>query len=178
MRLFTAVDIPEGIERALGTMIDRLRPNAKISWAAPEKLHITTKFIGEWPEQRIEEMKRALGPVAKTGPIRIAVRGIGWFPNARDPHVLWVGVEAAPELAALARATEQAVGALGVPVEERKYSPHLTLARIRHRERLDRLRKAVEAEGAAECGEYEASKFFLYWSVSGEYRKLAEFSLV
>jgi RNA 2',3'-cyclic 3'-phosphodiesterase len=177
MRLFTAVDISKDVEHALGAMIHRLRPSAKISWTSPEKLHITTKFIGEWPEERIEEMKRALGTVAKTGPIRIAVRGSGWFPNARDPHTLWVGVEAAPELAVLARATEHVVQAIGVPMEERKYSPHLTLARIRHRERLSRLKNAVEAEGAAECGEFEARSFCLYWSKDGEYRKLAEFGI-
>jgi RNA 2',3'-cyclic 3'-phosphodiesterase len=178
MRLFTAVDIPDSVQSALEAMIGRLRPAAKISWTTGEKLHITTKFIGEWPESRIEEMQRALAGVGSAGVIRIAVRGMGWFPNPKNPRVLWAGVEAGPELAMLARATEQAVHALGVEIEKRKYSPHLTLARIRERVPLDRLRRAVEAEGAAECGAFEASAFFLYLSSGGRYTKLAEFPLV
>jgi RNA 2',3'-cyclic 3'-phosphodiesterase len=178
MRLFTAVDIPNSVQAALEAMIGRLRTQAKIGWTTGEKLHITTKFIGEWPEERIEEMRRTLAGVGSAGVIRIAVRGLGWFPNPANPRVLWAGVEAGPELATLARETEQAVHALGVEIEKRKYSPHLTLARIRERLPLDRLRRAVQAEGVAECGAFEASSFYLYLSSGGRYTRLAEFPLV
>lgn len=178
MRLFTAVDIPEGMQQALGAMIERLRPAAKISWTAAEKLHITTKFIGEWPEERLEELKSSLAGVGTTGAIRIAVRGTGWLPNPRDPHVLCVGVDAAAGLAALARETEEAVHGLGVPLEQRQYSPHLTLARIRKHVRLERLRQAVQAEDPADFGCFDAPAFYLYLSADGRYRRLAEFSLV
>ena len=60
MRLFTAIDIPTDLTEALRSFVSRLRPTAKISWSPLENLHITTKFIGEWPEPRLDEMKRAL----------------------------------------------------------------------------------------------------------------------
>src|ERR1700733_3723735 len=121
MRLFTAIDIPSDLTEALRSFVSRLRPAAKISWSPVENLHVTTKFIGEWPEQRLDEMKRALAFVRVTGPIEIGVKGLGWFPNARRPRVFWAGVDGGEVLRTLARATEEAVAGLGVPIEKRDY---------------------------------------------------------
>jgi 2'-5' RNA ligase len=184
MRLFTAIDIPDGVKGALGKAMKRFRPlgklnaNAKLKWTNLEKLHITTKFIGEWPEDRMEEMTAALQGVSAPGAIEIAVRGLRWVPDPRRPRMLWASVEAAPELASLARATEQAVHALGVPVEDRKYSPHLTLARIGDRAPLATLCRAIEAEGLVDFGSFAARAFYLYLSKGGQYSRLAGFSLV
>ncbi len=178
MRLFTAVDIPGEVENALAATLQRLRPTAKVKWTDIEKLHITTKFIGEWPEARMEEMTAALRGVGTLGAIGIRLRGLGWFPDSRRPRVLWAGVEAGPELASLAHETEQAVHTLGVPIEDRKYSPHLTLARIRDAGPLGPLRAAIEAEGPADFGSFLASTFYLYLSKDGRYTKLAEFPLI
>src|SRR5579863_8432824 len=131
MRLFCGIDIPAGIKAGLQTLTDRLKPLAKLSWSPIENLHVTTKFIGEWPEERLPEMHRALAGVPRPGPIGISVRGLGWFPNERNPRVFWAGLEASPNLYTLARDTEDAVAALGVVKEDREYQPHLTLARRR-----------------------------------------------
>jgi len=129
MRLFTAIDIPEDVMEGLCSLLKRLKPLAELSWSRVENLHITTKFIGEWPEERLDEMKRALGATPVPDPIDIAVRGLGWFPNERRPRVFWAGIDGGEALRSLAHATEHAVAELGVPLEERSYSPHLTLAR-------------------------------------------------
>ena len=129
MRLFTAIDISDDVRHQLGVLLDRLRPLAKLSWTMPDSMHITTKFIGEWPEERLEEMKRALSSVGSPGAFEVGIRDLGWFPNPRHPRVLWSGVHGGAALEALAHATEEAVHSIGVPREERKYSPHLTLAR-------------------------------------------------
>jgi RNA 2',3'-cyclic 3'-phosphodiesterase len=173
MRLFTAIDLPAEMLDRLGEYLARLRPLAKLNWSAVENLHITTKFIGEWPEARIDEMKSTLRSVKQPGPIGIAVRGVGWFPDAKRPRVFWAGVES-ESLGDLANATEQAVATLGVPVEERAYSPHLTLARVKEPARLDELLKAA---GDPDFGAFQACSFFLYLSSNGKYSKLAEFSL-
>ncbi len=178
MRLFTAIDIPDEIRHALGATIGRLRPSAKISWTNPEKLHITTKFIGDWSESRLEEVKAVLKSVGSPGAIRITVADLGYFPDARHPHTFWAGVKASPELAVLAHSTENAVAALGVAKEDRKFSPHLTLARIRDRSHLGGLRSAVEALGAPEFGSFTPAAFYLYESKDGTYTKLAEFPLI
>src|SRR5205807_2008745 len=108
MRLFIAVDVPAEIKDKLQVLIQNLRPLARIQWSPVANLHLTTKFIGEWPESRIDDVKRALAAVATDGPVDVVVRDLGWFPNARNPRVLWAGVEPNPRLTALARATEQA----------------------------------------------------------------------
>jgi 2'-5' RNA ligase len=185
MRLFTAIEIPpyanddgkDDVKGNLRALLDRLRPLAKLSWARVENLHITTKFIGEWPEARLEEMKRALAAVPSQGAIEIHIRGIGWFPNARNPRVLWTGVHAGEPLKALAHATDAAVSAIGVATEDREYSPHLTLARIRQPLPLDALRKAIDSLESTEFGSFVATAFYLYLSAAGKYTKLAQFGL-
>jgi RNA 2',3'-cyclic 3'-phosphodiesterase len=174
MRLFTAIDLPADMLEKIGAFLARLRPLAKLRWTELENLHITTKFIGEWPEARLEEIKTALRGVKQTEPIRISVRGVGWFPDLRRPHVFWAGVEGSEPLANLAQATEKAVAALGVSVETRSFSPHLTLARVRYAVPFDEL---IESAGDPSFGAFQASSFFLYLSANGRYSKLAEFPL-
>jgi 2'-5' RNA ligase len=178
VRLFTAVDIPDAVKNSLDKAIERLRPLADLKWTDTDKLHITTKFIGEWPQDRMPELTAVLNGVGSPGVIPVAVRGLHWVPDPSHPRMLWAGVEAAPELASLARETEQAVHGLGVPLEDRKYSPHLTLARIRDRAPSSAFRDAIESERALDFGSFEASAFYLYLSKDGRYSKLAEFSLV
>jgi RNA 2',3'-cyclic 3'-phosphodiesterase len=180
MRLFVAIDIPAEIKDALRCFADRLRPTAKIGWSPVDNLHITTKFIGEWPEPRLDEMTRTLASVPVKGAIDITVKGLGWFPNKRRPRVFWAGVEGGEPLRALARATERAVGELGVPIEERVHSPHLTLARIREAVPLERLHQTIESFPAGcgfDFGSFSATQFFLYLSAGGRYTQLAGFPL-
>ncbi len=141
-----------------------------------DNLHITTKFIGEWPEAKLDKMTRALAAVKPTVAVDVAIRGMGWFPNARNPRVLWAGVEADEKLKQLAAATEGAVHELGVEKEDRAYSPHLTLARIRERVPLDKLKGAIDNLPSTDFGSFRASAFYLYLSAGGRYTRLAEFS--
>ncbi len=179
MRLFTGLDLPPEIAGRLADLLERLRPAARISWSPPGNLHITTKFIGEWPEDRLAELQTALRALA--GPsIPVRVAGLGFYPNARSPRVFWCGVEA-PGLAELAARTDAATAALGVESEKRPYSPHLTLARIREKTEMGPLHRLVEALGAVDPGHFEARQFYLYRSqmrAGGSlYTKLAEFPL-
>ena len=176
MRLFTAIDIPEEVRSRLRALLEQWKPLARINWSPVYNLHITTKFIGEWPEAKLEEIKRALRNIPSEGAFDVSVRGLGWFPNDRHPRVLWAGVEAGQPLVALAHAADQAVAGLGGPVETRPYSPHLTLARIREAAPLDALRPAI-ARTAADFGTFRASDFFLYLSAGGKYTRLAAFPL-
>lgn len=180
MRLFVAIDIPAGVKDELRVALARLRPLAKLQWSPVDNMHITTKFIGEWPGERIEEMKSTLAAVGSPGPFSIDVGGLGWFPNARRPRVFWAGVHAGAPLETLARSTEEAVATLGVPVEERPYSPHLTLARIRNPvapDALERLRGAAAIFEAQSFGSFYPPAFYLYLSAGGKYSRLAEYSL-
>jgi 2'-5' RNA ligase len=178
MRLFTALDLPEDVVGNLERLLGELRPVARIGWSTPANLHITTKFIGEWPDERLEELKQTLAAVQARPAIEVAVRKVGFFPNARAPRVFWCGVEA-PGLAQLAAETDQATRRLGVEPEKRAYSPHLTLARIKERADLERLHAAIQGLAAIEFGRFAARRFFLYRSRlqpgGSVYTKLAEF---
>jgi RNA 2',3'-cyclic 3'-phosphodiesterase len=177
MRLFTAIDISPDVKDNLRVLLDRLRPLARLSWSPVDNLHVTTKFIGEWPLERLEEMKRTLARVPISGPIDITIRGLGWFPNPKNPRVFWAGVHGGEALAGLAAATEAVAAKAGVPEEPRAFSPHLTLARIRERVSLAALHKAIAGLSSDDFGTFHAEAFFLYQSAGGKYTKLAEFSL-
>jgi RNA 2',3'-cyclic 3'-phosphodiesterase len=180
MRLFAAVDIPEDVKIALDSFLKRLRPTAKLSWTRLDNLHITTQFIGEWPEERLDEIKQALAGVPVRGAIDIAVKGIGWFPNDRRPRVFWAGIDGGDALRTLARDTGQALAKIGVPIEEREFSPHLTLARMRDPVPLGALRQALGSLPSGcgfDFGAFRADRFCLYLSANGKYTQLAEFPL-
>lgn len=164
----------------LETLLDRLRPSARIAWSPPANLHITTKFIGWWPDERLEEVKTALAGIPPRPPIAVDIRGLGFFPNPRAPRVFWCSIEA-PGLDRLAAETDRATAALGIESEKRAFSPHLTLARIKERVDLRPLHDAIAALPGLEFGRCEARSFFLYRSEprpSGSvYTKLAEYPL-
>lgn len=181
MRLFTGLDLPPDVVGHLERLLAKLRPAARIQWSPPANLHVTTKFIGEWPDGRLGDLKAALAGLDAGPPIGVHVRKVGFFPNPHAPRVFWCGIEA-PGLEELARVTDDATAALGVPRETRDFSPHLTLARIKERIELQPLREAIAALSTLEFGEFEAHAFFLYQSklspAGAVYTKLAEFPLV
>jgi 2'-5' RNA ligase len=177
LRLFAALDLPRDVTASLEALLDPLRPLAKLHWIPPAKLHVTTKFIGEWPEERLEDLKRALRAVKGPAPVEVAIRRIGWLPNPRSARVLYAGVEASASLASLAAATEKIAAAAGVPAEPRIYRPHVTLARTRKTVPLDELKRALAEIELSDIGRYTASSFSLYLSASGKYIKLQEFPL-
>lgn len=186
MRLFTGIDIPADISGPLAKLAAQWKPLAAIRWSRVENLHVTTKFIGEWPAERLDEMKLALGSLSPREPFGIAFRGLGWFPNPHSPRIFWVAVQGGQPLADLARDTEEKTADLGVAKEDRDYRPHLTLARVEPRgggpaPDLGALRRAIAQLESTEFGSFEAHAFHLYLSEPGnggsKYTKLATFPL-
>jgi 2'-5' RNA ligase len=178
MRLFIALDLPQEVVRNLESFVARLKPSARIHWSPPANLHITTKFIGEFAESGLVELRAALAAMPERPPIEVTVAKVGFFPNARSPRVFWCGIEA-PGLEALAAHTDAATSSVGVTREERPFSPHLTLARIKERLDLSRLQSALAAAPSLDFGRFTARSFFLYRSqlrpTGSVYTKLAEF---
>ena len=180
MRLFTGLDLPGDLVANLEELLRRLKPAARINWSPPANLHVTTKFIGQWPEDRLGELKAALAGLPGRDAVPVRIRRVGFFPNPHSPRIFWCGIEA-PGLPELAADTDSATAALGIPREIRPFSPHLTLARIKERVELQPLREAIAALASQEFGSFQAASFFLYQSTprpSGSvYTKLAEFPL-
>jgi RNA 2',3'-cyclic 3'-phosphodiesterase len=181
MRLFVAADIPEDVRSAIGALVENLRPVCRSArWVRVEGLHVTLKFIGEIAPEKAEAIKTALAAVPLAGPIAMNFHGLGFFPNERRPRVLWAGIDAGAELAALAAAVETSLVPLGIPREQRAFSPHLTLARFESPRGLDLLRAAIEAAGPLAFGGATAREFHLYQSIlkrgGAEYTRVATFA--
>ena len=171
MRLFTGLDIPAREKQELDRLIQRFRPIAPaLRWSDAENLHVTTKFIGDWPETRLAELSTALANVPRCGPIEVRLSGLGWFPNPHQPRIFWVSVKVPPALPALARATEEELAvAFGITTEARAYTPHLTLARIPAGPtspgiELALLRREVASLASPDFGLFLATAFHLYRS--------------
>ncbi len=165
MRLFCGLSLAYEVRRNLELMLEHLRPEADLAWSPSDNFHITTKFLGEFDEARLEELKAALRSLASPGPIPIRVRGLGWFPNPHQPRVLFAGIDAPESLPALHRATDEAAARLGIAAETRPYSPHLTLARIKPAVKVDTLRRAIAQLPSADFGQFTAARHLLYRSV-------------
>jgi 2'-5' RNA ligase len=178
MRLFTGLDLPPAVVRNLESFVARVKPAARIAWSPPANLHITTKFIGEWPEERLTELQSALASLPARPVIDVTIAQVGYYPNERAPRVFWCGIEAAG-LERLAAETDAVTASLGIERENRAYSPHLTLARIKDRVDLRPLQSAIAGAGSLDFGRFTAQSFFLYRSqlrpTGSVYTKLAEF---
>ena len=179
MRLFTGIDLPEDVRERLERLLMHLRPAAHLKWSPVYNLHVTLKFIGEWPEEKLPQLEAALRSIPRRLKIPIAVRSLGWFPNAHHPRVFWVAVDGGEALTALARDTEAALAPLGIAKEERAFTAHLTLARSKEAVPLQALRGAIEQLDSVEFGSFQADRFYLFRSQPGAagsiYTKLSEY---
>jgi 2'-5' RNA ligase len=194
MRIFVALDIDEAVRERIARFMDGVRefaPDAR--WVRPESLHVTLKFIGEQPDAKVEQISRALSQVHGRE-IQISFQGYGFFPTAKSARVFWIGIDAPPQLTALAEAVDAATTSLGIPPEDRAFSPHLTLARAGggsgspRRQKGDspnrtfqRLQEKLSALAGPEFGTMTARDFFLYRSElqrgGSRYTKIARFPL-
>ena len=143
-RLFIAVDISDEARRLAAEHIDKMRQNAKdvrVGWEKPEKLHVTLKFLGNVDEENVGAVSDAVAAIASDHrPFEMAIAGTGAFPNGRQPRVLWLGVENADgALAQLAADVDMRLSEIGFEKEKRRFSPHLTIARIREPQKAKRL---------------------------------------
>ena len=154
MRLFIGVEMNQSVQEATRDVIDdlrarsaRLAPRAKITWSAPERLHVTIRFIGEADETKARAIRSALGPTIDAPVFDVTVEGVGAFPPKGPPRVFWAGLaDGRTGLLEVEHAVSQRLETL-VPAEDRPYSPHLTLARVKEPAGLSR---ATLLEGLTE----------------------------
>lgn len=189
LRTFIAIVLPESVIRQLAQVqrqLERQAPPESVRWVKPEGVHLTLKFLGDTPVDKLDAIRAALGEVAsRASPCAFTVGGLGCFPNARRPRVIWVGVQPmGEELASLHQAVERAMKPLGFPPEGRNFTPHLTLGRVRDRippADLARLGTLVSSADVGTLGEVQARSFALIQSVlkpsGAEYTPLAEFRM-
>jgi len=162
MRLFVAVDLSEKIRENLNEVLAVISRFRGVKPVEKHNLHITLQFIGEVTERKAEDIRRALSDV-KLSPFTLKFRGIGFFPNQRNPRVIWVGTgEGESEIKALASQVEAALKKLGFR-KDKEFVAHATVGRIKRMGSEDRRRLVSELSRYfdAEFGEMVVSDFRL-----------------
>lgn len=164
MRVFIALELPSTIKAAASAVQRELMTSeADVGWVRTEGMHLTLKFLGEVSDSRLSEIEKALEsavkglPAGQAGPgsLKITVRGLGVFPNPRNPRVVWLGIQTEDDrLLRLQERIDRTLAPLGFPPEKRDFRPHLTLGRVKSSRGLDGLMKAMAVHPhylAGEC---------------------------
>lgn len=147
MRLFVAVELDEAAREALAIEQRRLRGllgkeyEPRLRWVSPTQIHLTLAFLGEVADDRAAAIEDAMRRPLGGGRFEVVFGGLGVFPPRGAPRVLWLGLmRGAREVVALQRQVAERVMGLGIPLEDRAFHPHLTLARCRETRPADRQR--------------------------------------
>ncbi len=189
VRSFVAIELDDQIRQRLSETQALLKSRGlahQVRWVRPEGIHLTLKFLGDVPVNRMKEIVSAITQ-ASEGAVTFSLSfgGLGCFPSDSRPNVVWIGLLGDTKaLVTLQSSIEHGLAVLGFPPEKRKYSPHLTLGRVRkdvgNRERR-RLGALIRAESIGTLGEMEAREVSLMKSVlspsGAQYTRLASVQL-
>lgn len=178
MRLFTAIDIPDSLRKALNPLLQESLPGLR--WTSPENLHLTLRFIGEADCQSFSGIRDALAELHFPS-FSLQPRGLGVFPTPMRPRILWLGLQGDARLSNLQGGIEQALQSLGLPAESQAFAPHLTLGRCKFpAPREVGAFLAKHRDFAAEA--FEVREFHLYSSTlspkSSVYRRESSYPLL
>lgn len=160
LRLFAALPVPASISAPL-VRLQKDLPGA--SWRPEENFHITLCFYGEITEMRARDLDELLGEIEMDA-FELAVEGMGWF-GRREPTAVWARIRESDELRALSSQCERAARRLGIALEKRPFTPHITLAYC-HATPLDAARAWTEAHQTHRSEPFPATHFHLYSSTS------------
>ncbi len=135
IRSFIAIEIPDSIRSQIAALQEEMRRlQSHVSWVTPRNIHVTMKFLGDIQESLVPQIGSVLGKISScTRPFQITIENLGFFPNARRPRVLWVGVtDRQQQLKTLFQEIEEGLVPFGFTLEKRGFTPHLTIGRVRN----------------------------------------------
>lgn len=131
-------------------------------WSAPDKLHITIGYFGDVDNDRAEDLDRELAKLRLTG-FDLSLKGVNHF-GSSEPHALWAGVSPHSSLMRLHEHCKTAARRAGLPMEKRKFTPHVTLAYLKKTASIDRIIRFEQRLAEFEAGPFMVDEFFLYSS--------------
>ncbi len=138
----------------------------KIKWVEPENLHITLKFLGETPDNRIPAVHRVLqATAAEHSPFVFSLEKTGIFGSRYNPRVIWFGMEQADGVRTLGEDVLNGLHNAGFYRDRQNFVPHLTIGRIKHLENKRLFQKAVDNYKSAVLQKVTVDRFFLYQSI-------------
>ena len=134
MRTFIAFELSSAIKEELGRLKQEIKKvDADVKWSHPDNIHLTLKFLGNVEEEKIEQIKNILNEISSVEkPFEITLFKLGAFPSLDYPKVLWVGIDKnCSEVERIAKTLEDSLEKIGFEKEEKSFSAHLTLGRIK-----------------------------------------------
>lgn len=134
MRVFIAIELPGEIRDALSNLQEQLKASgADVKWVEPQNIHLTLKFLGERDAKLIEKIMQILEEVAKVNhSYRAIISSVGAFPKINFPRVIWVGIDKGDsETKQIAKELEEKIARAGIPKEDRPFSTHITIGRVK-----------------------------------------------
>ncbi len=135
LRTFVAVEFPSDVITRIAritTYLQTQTPGKALKWVTPQNLHLTLKFLGDTRESKIPELVHCIQDAFQSqSPFIITIEGLGMYPNASQPRVVWLGIKDAGKLRQLHHDLAKALKGFDPEPEKRSFSPHLTIARIR-----------------------------------------------
>lgn len=163
LRCFIAIEIPETIRRAIAVITDNLKQSgADVKWLADENIHITLQFLGATEDSvvpRIEEtLRKILSPYS---PFYITISRVGSFPGGRRPRVLWIGIDESVPLVNLQKDIADGMLKFGYPKEERGFTPHVTIGRVRSNRNIPQLIRRLDEIGIVSFSGLEVERIVL-----------------
>jgi RNA 2',3'-cyclic 3'-phosphodiesterase len=180
VRLFIAIELPQTIRSAFASLLKELRAIApQVKWVRAGNLHVTLKFLGETESAKLAALLNVLSTIRSPEPVHLKFRGLGFFPHEKRPRMFWAGMEASANLKTLAADIDQAVHRLGFPLEERPFTPHLTLARFQPPGIPPKLLQAIQEKSAQAFGSLRTGEIHLIESklkpIGAEYTTVQSF---
>lgn len=171
LRAFIAIDLPDSLQNALEKQIIRLRQplgDELIRWVSTQNMHLTLKFLGTIAASHLEFLKQIITQTAEShNQFDMQISGIGSFPNSKQARILWAGIHAPAELSSLQKSLEAGTTRLGYEAEERPFSPHLTLGRVRQNidpTGMQKIRTTLAAIQLGNIGSARVDSIHLYKS--------------
>jgi 2'-5' RNA ligase len=171
LRAFIAIELPKQLQDALEKQTTRLRQSLGddlVRWIPTQNMHLTLKFLGNIAASHVEFLKQLVTQTADShSQFDLQISGIGSFPNSKRARILWAGIYAPAELPSLQKNLEAGTTRLGYEKEERPFSPHLTLGRVRQnidQTGLQKIRTILDTIQLGNIGSARVDSIHLYKS--------------
>jgi len=168
MRCFLAIELPTDIREQLRALQERLGSLGRaVRWTRTEQIHVTLKFLGEVPEDKVPKIcETALQIAGKFEPFELQVRGTGCFPPGGAARIVWAGMPDPPgTLIDCHRAGEESFAKLGFKKENRAFNPHLTIGRVKDFSASSQIRATVEQHNTFLAGSFNVDELVMFQSI-------------
>jgi len=172
LRTFIAVDFPIEIKEKIIEITAYFQsklPPAQIKWVEPDHMHLTLKFMGETPHDKLVQIKQSIHQVISVFPsFEIEIKALGMYPNNQRPRVIWLGINAENHLILLHNQLDQVLKGEGIKSDRRPFSPHLTIGRVRRnadQESVIQIGRILSQFKIASLGSVEIDEILYYQSL-------------